>query len=151
MPRVTIHADDLIMALEDHSLEMRFYLDRQTGEVIPLFECNDESDEDRERIEAEMDRFVFIDPIPSSVAWDMMEAFVESLQPGQPRRRLEGAIRARHPFRTFKDAVSAYPDLVKAWYAFHDREWTKLAAEWLEEQQIDAALETRPGLAPSST
>ena len=151
MPRVTIHADELIMALENHSFEMQFYLDRRTGDVFPVFEGNDESDEDRERIEADLDRFVFIDPIPSSVAFDMMEAFVESLEPGQPRRRLEGAIRARHPFRSFKDAVSEYPDLLKAWYAFHDREWTKLAAEWLEEQEIDATLETRPGLAPSAT
>ena len=151
MGTVPIHADELIMALENHSLEMRFYLDRQTGEVFPVFDDNDMSDEDRERIEADMDRFVCIDAIPSSEAFDVMEAFIRSLDPGQPRRRLEGAIRARHPFRTFKDALSAYPDLLKAWYAFHDREWTKLAAEWLEEQQIDATLETRSGLDPSST
>jgi hypothetical protein len=119
--------------------------------VFPVFEGNDMSDEDRERIEADLDRFVFIDAIPSSVAFDVMEAFIGSLQPGQPRRRLEGAIRARHPFRAFKDAVSEYADLLKAWYAYHDREWMKLAAEWLEEQEVDAALETRPGLAPSST
>ena len=134
------------MALESHSFEVQFYLDRQTGEVIPLFECNDESDEDRERIEADLNRFVSIEPIPSSVAWDVMEAFVESLEPGQPRRRLEGAIRARHPFRTFKDAVSAYPDLLKAWYSFRDREWTKLAVEWLEEHQIDATLQVRAAI-----
>ena len=151
MGTVTIHADELIMALENHSLEMRFYLDRQTGEVFPVFEGNDMSDEDRERIEDDMDRFVCIDAIPSSEAFDVMEAFIRSLDPGQPRRRLEGAIRARHPFRSFKDALSAYPDQLKAWYAFHDREWTKLAAEWLEEQQIDATLETRSGLDPSST
>ncbi len=151
MSTVTIHADELVMALENHSLETQFYLDRQTGEVFPVFEGNDMSDEDRERIEADLDRFVFIDAIPSSVAFDVMEAFVESLQPGQPRRRLEGAIRARHPFRSFKDAVSEYPDLLKAWYAFHDRELAKLAAEWLEEHQIDATLQTRPGLAPSAT
>ena len=139
------------MALENHSVEMQFYLDRRTGEVFPVFEGNDMSDEDRERIEADMDRFVFIDPIPSSVAFDVMEAFVESLEPGQPRRRLEGAIRARHPFRTFKDAVSAYPDLVKAWYAFHDREWTKLAAEWLEEHEIEATLQVRSALGASGS
>ncbi len=151
MSTVTIHADELIMALENHSYEMQFYLDRRTGEVFEVFEGNDMSDEDRERIESEPDRFVFIDAIPSSVAWEVMEAFVESLQPGQPRRRLEGAIRARHPFRSFKDAVSEYPDLLAAWYSFHDREWTKLAAEWLEDQEIEATLETRPGLAPSAT
>jgi hypothetical protein len=151
MSTATIHADELVMALENHSYEMQFYLDRQTGEVFPVFEGNDMSDEDRERIEAETDRFVFIDPIPSSVAWDVMEAFVESLQPGQPRRRLEGAIRARHPFRSFKDAVSEYPDLLKAWYAFHDRALAKLATEWLAEHQIDATLETRPGLTPNAT
>jgi len=148
MSTVTIQADELIMALENYSCEMQFYLDRRTGEVFPVFEESDESDEDRDRIEAEPDRFVFIDAIPSSVAWEVMEAFVEALHPGQPRSRLEGAIRSRHPFRTFKDEVFAYPDLLDAWHSFHDREWTRLAAEWLEEQQIDGTLETRPGLTP---
>jgi hypothetical protein len=146
---VTIHADELIMALENHSYEMQFYLDRQTGEVLPVFEGNDQSDEDRERIEADPDRFVFIDAIPSSVAWEVMETFVESLQPGQPRRRLEHAIRARHPFRTFKDEVSAYPNLLGAWYRFHDQEWLKMAREWLGEWQIDATLQVPPGRASS--
>ena len=143
MPRVTVHADELIMALENHSFEMQFFLDRQTGEVFPLFEGNEESDEDRDRIEAEPGRFVFIDPVPSSVAWEVMEAFVESLRPGEPWRHLERAIHARHPFSSFKDAVSVYPKLLKEWYAFHDREWSRLAAEWLAENEIDVAMVTR--------
>ena len=140
MKPITIHADELIMALENHSYEMQFYLDRRTGDVFPLFEDNEESDEDRERIEAEPARFVFIDAISSSVAWEVMETFVLSLRPGRPRRWLEGALRARHPFRSFKDALAADPELLEAWYSFHNREWTNLAAQWLEEHQIEAIL-----------
>jgi len=43
-----IDADELIMALEGHSYEMTFFVDRRTGEVFPVFEDNDESDADRD-------------------------------------------------------------------------------------------------------
>ncbi|MFH1175936.1 MAG: UPF0158 family protein [Acidobacteriota bacterium] len=145
MSKVTIHADELIMALENHLCETQYYLDRHTGEVFPVLEGSDQSDEEQDRIEAAPKRFVFIEPIPSSVGWEVMEAFVLSLKPGEPRRRLERALRARHPFRSFKDEVAVYPDLLEAWYAFHDQELTKLAIAWLEDEEIDARLAPRPG------
>ena len=73
-----------------------------------------------------------------------MAGFVESLPPGGPANALGSALGARHPFRAFKDVLTAFPDLREAWYAFHDREWTRLAAEWLEEEGIDATLKVRP-------
>ncbi len=65
MSKPVIDADELIMALEGHSFEMTFFLDRRSGEVFPVFESNDESDADRARIDAEPARFVAVDPIPS--------------------------------------------------------------------------------------
>ena len=135
------------MALEGHSYEMTFFVDRRTGEVFPVFEGNDESDADRDRIDGEPARFVGVDPIPSSVGWEVMAGFVESLPPGKARDTLDAALGARHPFRAFKDALLAYPTLRDEWYAFHDREWATLADEWLEEQGIDATLRVRSRVA----
>ena len=142
-----IDADELIMALEGHSYEMTFFVDRRTGEVFPVFEDNDESDADRDRIAAEPARFVAVNPIPSSVGWEMMAGFVASLPPGKARDALDAALGARHPFRAFKDTLAAYPTLRDEWYAVHDREWTKLAGGWLEEEGIDAALRLRSRVA----
>ncbi len=147
MSKISVAPEELIMALEGHSYEMTFFLDRSTGEVFPVFDGNDESDADRVRIDAEPARFVAIDPIPSSVGWEVMAGFVESLPPGGPGDALGSALGARHPFRAFKDVLSAFPELREAWYAFHDREWTRLAAEWLEEEGIDATLSVRPRVA----
>ncbi len=73
-----------------------------------------------------------------------MAGFVESLPPGGPHDALGSALGARHPFRAFKDVLAAFPELRGEWYAFRDREWTRLAAEWLEEEGIDATLKVRP-------
>ena len=131
------------MALENHSDEMSFFLDRRTGEVFPVFESNEESDDDRARIDDDPDRFVAVDPLPSSVGWEVMAAFVELLPPGGPRAALGSALGARHPFRAFKDVLLAFPEQREAWFAFHDREWMRLAAEWLEHEGIDATLKVR--------
>ncbi len=134
------------MALENHSYKMRYFLDRQTGEVFPVFEDSEESDGDRDRIDADPGRFVAVDPLPSSVGWEVMAAFVESLPAGAARVHLDAALSARHPFRAFKDTLSGHPSLREEWFAYHEQEWTRLAAEWLEDEGIDATLSSRRGL-----
>ncbi len=145
MSKPIIDAEELIIALENHSYEMRFFVDRSTGEVFPVFEGNDESDADRDRIEAEPARFVAVDPIPSSVGWEVMAGFVESLPEGPPRTQLASSLRARHPFRAFKDMLSPHPELREEWHGFHHRELRRLAGEWLEGEGIDATLKVRAG------
>jgi hypothetical protein len=134
------------MALENHSYEMRYFLDRRSGEVFPVFEDNEESDEDRDRIDADPDRFVAVEPLPSSVGWDVTAGFVESLPDGAARRHLAAALSARHPFRAFKDALAGHPSLREEQFAFHDVEWARLAAEWFEDKGIEATLSSRRDL-----
>lgn len=143
MSPVTVDAEELIIALEGGGSEIEYYVDRQTGEVFPLLPDSDEAEADRERVEADSERFVYVEPLASSVGWDVMEQFVISLQPGEPRRILERAITSRRPFRAFKDELLAFPDLREAWFAFHDQAFTTLAKEWLEDEGIDATLKVR--------
>jgi hypothetical protein len=56
MMPLTIRADELIMAFEDQSLDLRHFFDRQTGEVLSVFE--DAMDKaDAERLDADPDRY----------------------------------------------------------------------------------------------
>ena len=44
MTGLTIRADELIMAFEDYGTELQHFFDRQTGEVLTVFEDMDEED-----------------------------------------------------------------------------------------------------------
>ena len=63
MTGLTIRADELIMAFEGFGTEMQHFFDRQTGEVLTVFEDMDE--EDAERLDADPDRYLLIEPVPS--------------------------------------------------------------------------------------
>jgi len=112
MSGLTRRADELIVAFEDNGLNIRHFLDLQTGEVVSLFEDAMYEDEDeRERIDAEPHRYLFIEPVPSSVGYEIMGDFVETLPEGKVRRELARALRKSRPFRRFKDALLNYPSV----------------------------------------
>ena len=56
----------------------------------------------------------------------------------EPRTRdlLERAIAGRGAFRRFKDALLEYPDLRRAWFAFHDARGERRAIERLASQSL---------------
>jgi len=49
-------------------------------------------------------------------------------------------MRHGHPFRSFKNALLAYPQLRERWFAFHEKSLAQLAREWLDDQGIEADL-----------
>ena len=95
MSRLKIDAEELIMALEDHSYEVTHFLDLKTGEVLPVFQEMDfdENDEVKEQIDADPFRYRRIEPLPSSVAFNVMADFVETLPSGPSlASRLPGSV-----------------------------------------------------------
>ena len=143
MVRLTIDAKELIMALESQNDGGSYFLDLHTGEVLPVIweegVC-EENDELMERVETEPERYRRIEPLPSSVGYTVMADFVESVSDSEIARRLEEALRKRHPFRRFKDARLDYPELQEEWFRFHKQEFTCLAKEWLKAEGIEAEL-----------
>ena len=72
-----------------------------------------------------------------------MAEFTESLPIGEARRELEFALNQRHPFRRFKDVLLNYPKIREEWFRFHNEAFTKIARNWLEENQVEATLSRR--------
>ncbi|HMG73624.1 MAG TPA: UPF0158 family protein [Pyrinomonadaceae bacterium] len=145
MTRISIDAEELIMALDHHGDESEWLLDLQTGEV--LFVADEGlvgPDEDlAKQIEREPDRYRAIDPIPSSDGWEIMAEFIEQLPAGEARAHLTRALQHNHPFRSFKNALLDYPKLREEWFAFHEKSFMQLAREWLDDESIDADLKSR--------
>lgn len=139
MTRLTIRADELIMAFEDYGTELQHFFDRQTGEVLSLLE-EDMDEEDRERLDAEPDRYLLIEPVPSSVGYDVMSDFVDTLPEGKVPRELARALQQRHPFRRFKDVLLNYPAVREDWFRFHEQAFMKIIQEWLDDHGVEVTV-----------
>lgn len=139
MTRLTIRADEFIMAFEEYGSNLQHVFDRQTGEVLPLFEEAME-EEDIERLEADPDRYLLIEPVPSSVGYEIMSDFVEILPEGKVPRELARALQQRHPFRRFKDVLLNYPSVREEWFRFHEQAFMKIIKEWLDDCGVEVTL-----------
>lgn len=135
-----IDLSDLCSALEDHSYESRWYLDRTTGELVTVFEF----DERDERLD-ERD-LMFIEPLPSHDAYEDLADFTARVSDPKAHDLLHRAIEGRGAFRRFKDTLFDFPELRKVWFEFHDARMRRRALQWLleekvvDEQQVNGAL-----------
>lgn len=135
---------DLALALEDHAPDHVWLLDPVAGGVEPRFGM----------VEGESDGAVTIDPLPVAVGYGDMEDFVAYVRDVHARDLLERAIVGRGAFRRFKDALAAFPELRRAWFAFHDARGERRAIEWLaehglvEERAAQAELAARADVEP---
>jgi uncharacterized protein (UPF0332 family)/predicted nucleotidyltransferase len=116
---------DLALALEDHSDEHGWTIDAASGAIQTHF--------------GPPDGGVAIDPLPVAVGYGDMEDFVAYVRDVQARDLLERAIVGRGAFRRFKDALGEYPELKRAWFAFHDARGERRAIEWLVEHELVGA------------
>jgi predicted nucleotidyltransferase len=128
----------LAEALEDHSPEMSWWFDPQTGETEPfladLASVGLDEDEDQED---PLDRgLIRIEPIPSREAYGDMEDFIDLVRDPRARDLLERAIAGRGAFRRFKDTLLDFPDLRQVWFAFHDARMERRAIGWLADEQL---------------
>ena len=65
-----------------------------------------------------------------------MEDFVALVRDSARAHLLERAIAGRGAFRRFKDTLLDYPELRRAWFAFHDARSERRAIEWLVEHEL---------------
>ena len=139
MTGLTIRADELIMAFEDYGTDLQHFFDRQTGEVLSLLE-EDTDEEDRERLDADPERYLLIEPVPSSFGYDVMSDFVDTLPEGEARRELARALQQKHPFRRFKNALLTYPSVREDWFRFHEQAFMKMIKEWLDDHGVEVTV-----------
>jgi hypothetical protein len=169
MAKIRIDEGELLMAFDSGDGTDHWYLDRQTGEVIFLgddfgFDLEDDEDEaeDEEDAEDEDDaeagwedeeralrraisrdeegrRYLPVPSLGSHEGFRIMERFAAS-QDGRVREALFDALDRRRPFRSFKDALMAFPDVRERWFAYHEERLREEALAWLESEGIDAEL-----------
>jgi len=139
MTRLTIRADELIMAFEDHGSSLQHFFDRQTGEVLSLF-ADTMEEADIGGPEADPDRYLLIEAVPSSVGYEVMSDFVDTLPEGKILWELQRALQQRHPFRRFKDVLLDYPAVREDWFRFHEQAFMKIIQEWLDDYGVEVTV-----------
>jgi hypothetical protein len=125
---------DLALALEDHSDEHGWWLDSDSGAILPRFAIGLVDGDGAG--EARAGRMLPIEPLPVAVGYGDMEDFVTYVRDAHARDLLERAIVGRRAFRRFKDALTEFPELRRAWFAFHDARGERRAIEWLAEHGL---------------
>lgn len=114
--------------------------------VYPDSLSGEEEEQLEQRFDSDPGRYITVEPMESSEAFEIMEAFVESLSTSPARRQLERALNGRRPFRRFKDALHDLPSLRDAWHRFHGRRMVEYASEWLRSEGIELPLRSLPWL-----
>jgi hypothetical protein len=138
MAKIKVDIEELTMALESQSEFGEFFLDKESGEIILNSDyVDDDADAQRERFENEPDRFLCIEPIASSVGWEIMDDFTRTIQNGDAQKALVHALNDRKPFRSFKDKLLHFPDIRDQWFAYYAARMAKIAQDWLEENGVN--------------
>ena len=147
MGKHSIRADELIMAFEAEGIDIQHFLDRQTGEMLLILGWEEEPEGDeQERIEADPERYLRIDPAPSHVGYEIMSDFVDTLPEGKAKRELDWALGQKKPFRRFKDKLFDYPQVRVDWFRFHEQEFVKIIQDWLEDHGVEIDIVPSPWL-----
>jgi len=131
----------LEMALDDNSYMGAWYFDSKTDEVFFISEYDEleEQEELKQLIEEDTDaeRFIYIDPVASSVNWQRMEDFILQQDDlgGPVQTLLLRAIQGIGAFRRFNDAIDDI-DIRDRWYAFKNRLERERALQWLKNHDL---------------
>lgn len=135
-----VDLEELSIALEAQTADLRWYLDVRTGEVLlvtPEFEPSEHDGLTVAQIESEPGRFLRIPPGNPQRVIDDMRAFVSSLGDSHLQESLELALSASRPERRFKTALSWLPEREQQWQAWHREHCQRRALGWLADQGIE--------------
>ena len=145
--KVTVDLEELCVAFEFSSVDNRYYLDLETGEIINIsdeFVDHEEKEELERKVEEGFGkRYVSIPYASSDESYKDMEDFVETLEDQDLKEKLYIAIDGRGAFRRFKDVLLGYPEERERWFKFKDARVTERINEWLEAEGIEM-IEVQP-------
>ncbi len=134
-----VDLEELSIALEAETADLRWYFDSDTGDVLLVtreFEPAEHGGLTVTEIENEPSRFVRVPPGNPQRVIDDMRAFVTSLGDAKLQESLELALSASRPERRFKTALSWLPERQQQWHAWHREHCQRRAIGWLSDQGI---------------
>ena len=147
-------------AMEDTDrMDMDYYLDKETGEVIVLLEeIFRYAEEDQDKVREDLpdwqkeqvklaqdilfknpDRYICIPERPSYEGYNLMVEFAEKVEDELLREKLSIALDGKGAFRRFKNVIADYPDYRENWFKFRDEKMNKKVIEWLNSIGIEPA------------
>ena len=138
-PTVRVDFEELRFAMEDASYEHHYFLDTETGEVIPVSEYDDD-EESRQRLEAideaEPGRYLQVPRAESSDSYEDMQEFIDTVSDKPLQQLLEVAIHGKGAFRRFKDVLARDPAEQQRWFAFRMERLNTRVREWLADEGV---------------
>jgi len=137
---VHLRHDQIRRAYEQGSPEARYFLDVETGEIIPVFVDLIErggNPADAKRIASGVNvRYFLIPHKPSHEGYAMMEEFIETVKEKHLKEALTEAIEGKGAFRRFRDVLVSYPNEEERWLDLRDGRAREEIEAWLEENDI---------------
>jgi Uncharacterised protein family (UPF0158) len=120
--------------------DTRSFIDMETLEVEfhaaeYYFEENEMEDTAEEALD-NPDKFFPIEHSTSSKAFEVMEAFVETINDNMLRSQLIRALQRKKPFANFKYIIDNSP-LRQEWFQFKDEAYAEIAKKWIGENASD--------------
>ena len=161
MKKLKVDLEMIANAMEDVArMDMDYYLDKETGEVIitseETFGYAEEEDEDKIREDLpdwqkediklakdilfkKPDRYICIPERPSYEGYNLMVEFAEKVDGELLREKLNIALDGKGAFRRFKNVIADYPDYRGKWFKFRNEKLNKEVIEWLNSIGIEPA------------
>ena len=155
--QLKIDMDELIEAMQTESELVEYFLDLESGEIIPVSHdlgISPEEDYDEEDVESlsdwqktalaeakeilsNEDRYISIETIDSREAYQDMVDFAESIREDSLRELLRVALDGSGAFRRFKDVLQNYPEKRQRWFKFREKIMKQRAREWLDSIHVE--------------
>ncbi len=131
-----IDVDEVATALADQTdYEHRWLIDPRTGQVA--FWTSDTGIDGENPVEVDELDLIAIDPLPSSVWFQDMADFADSISDRSANRRLAQALQGRGAFGRFRNQIyQHHPELIAPWHALRDARAQRRAVEWLLDQGL---------------
>lgn len=123
-----IFVDAVAHALEDHSFSMKWYFDFDEQDTTAVCRDTGLSPEKGHHV-------LYIEPIPSWKCFAIMENFIESLSDERIQDKLYSALRQRHPFSSFQDALH-YTGVREDWFAFKNERMKYWVERWMQDNGV---------------
>ena len=128
--------DDISFCMENQNGD--FLLDTQEGCVVDIYNNDYDKDTDFE----DEDRFIGLPEWSPSEGYRLMERFANNLKKPVLREELARALnRNRGVFRAFRDVLEQYPETLKQWFSFKDREMKNEVIAWYNSLREEWGLE----------
>ncbi len=119
------------------------YINLRTNEIKSIIDPDDlysEEEhwkEDLEEIEANWERYLKIDKMPSRDAFQIMEDFTDQVSNKAIRNRLIYALNRNKPFRNFKYEVDYNEEVRQEWFKFKAYKYEEWVKNYLENLDLE--------------